>query len=54
MKNIDLGPICADWDEDCIDIKCPTKCWIGDEGTGPTVGYCPMMCNGDKHEYYMA
>jgi hypothetical protein len=51
MNINELGPICDQWDEDCIDVVCPTKCWIGDENTGPATGYCPMMSQGVRNEY---
>jgi len=47
MSINNLGSICADYDDECSEVKCPTKCWIGNELTGPANGYCPLMSQGE-------
>lgn len=37
------SPNCSCFDEDCKQVKNPFSCWIGDEITGPSDGYCPLM-----------
>jgi len=48
---LEHNKICCDYDEDCHDNKCPTKCWIGGHAltsgtrSGIVDSYCPMMFN---------
>lgn len=34
---------CPDHDSDCVDVRNPAKCWIGNEHTGMAEGYCPLL-----------
>lgn len=44
--------ICSDYDEDCSDVPCHIRCWLGGQTIGPdgTIyvtaladGYCPFL-----------
>lgn len=37
------GKRCSDYDDECVLVRCPAKCFIGDSLTGPADGYCPLI-----------
>jgi len=50
IVNIDDTPAnrCSDFDEECVDVTNPSKCWVGGEYCDQADGYCPMMYNSTR------
>lgn len=43
VRNADLT-LCADFDEDCAEVKTPYNCWLHELGTG----VCPYLCTKEN------
>lgn len=45
------GKRCSDYDDECVLVKSPYHCWLGDSNPegwpgwdlGPADGYCPLL-----------